>query len=220
MLQRLTPNSRDQGRPGHIRPLPSKRRPTMMVAGLALTALGALVAWEVYGVAGHQTPVLVMARDVPVGQRLQPQDLRVVGMGIDPAVQSVDASNKSAIVGSWAAVDLKAGSLLAPGQIAKSLVPNSGQVVVPLALKPSQLPARGIRPGDRVVVTAVSSETQTSAGQGRWPVDHPGYVDRIGPPDADGLIVVDLVVPATDGTTLARQAATGKVAIVLKSRAG
>ncbi|MEU5859788.1 SAF domain-containing protein [Nonomuraea sp. NPDC047529] len=188
----------------------------MLVAGVALTALGALVAWQVYGVASERVPVLVMARDVPVGQALQAQDLRTVALGLDAAVQTVDAAGKSMVIGKRAAIDLKAGSLLSPTHMTETLVPAPGEVVVPVALKPSRLPARGIQPGDRVVATAVSP---SEAGHGPAQ-DQAARVDRVGQPDADGLVVVDLIVPAAAGTTLARQAAEGQVAIVLQSRAG
>lgn len=212
LLKRLSPPREA----GQLRPLPSRRSPMMLVVGVALTALGALGAWQVYGVASQRVPVLVMARDVPVGQQIQAQDLRTVALGVDAAVQSVDATGKSSLIGKRAAVDLKAGSLLSPAHVTETLVPGAGEVVVPVALKPSRLPARGIQPGDRVVTTAVS------AGEaGRGPAqDHQARVDRVGQPDADGLVVVDLIVPAAAGTALARQAAEGTVAIVLQSRAG
>ncbi|MDF5759045.1 SAF domain-containing protein [Spongiactinospora sp. TRM90649] len=211
MLQRLAP-AKEPGLAGAVRPLPNRRNPMLLAASVGLTALGALIAWQLYGVAGHRTPVLVMARDVPIGQELQAQDLRPVALGLDAAVQALDASGKSTVIGRRAAVDLKAGSLLSPAHVTDALVPAPGQVIVPVALKPSQLPARGIQSGDQVMATAVPA--------GSAPADHPARVDRVGQPDADGLVVVDLVVPATDGTALARQAAEGKIAIVLQSRAG
>ncbi|MEV0168980.1 SAF domain-containing protein [Nonomuraea fuscirosea] len=212
LLQRLSP-SRDTGQ---VRPLPSRRSPMMLVAGVALTALGALVAWQVYGVASERVPVLVIARDVPIGQQLQAQDLRTVALGLDATVQSVDAAGKSTVIGKRAAVDLRAGSLLSPTQVTETLVPAPGEVVVPVALKSSRLPARGVQPGDRVVATALSSGA-TGAGPAQ---EQPARVDRVGPPDTDGLVVIDLIVPAAVGPALARQAADGAVAIVLQSRAG
>ncbi|MFI6321604.1 SAF domain-containing protein [Nonomuraea sp. NPDC050556] len=214
MLQRL---AKPAPQPPPARPLPGKRRPLMLAASVAVIALGAVGAWEVYGVATHQTPVLVMANDIPLGQVLQQQDLRTVAMGMDPSVQSFTAGQRSMVIGKRAAVDLRAGSLLAPSQITDSLVPAPGQVVVPVAVRVSQLPARGIQPGDRVVATVVLTDAQ---GQQARPADHPAQVDRVGQADADGLMVVDLLVPATDGTSLARQAASGKVALVLQSKAG
>ncbi|PZG45885.1 hypothetical protein C1I98_15140 [Spongiactinospora gelatinilytica] len=184
----------------------------MLLASVGLTALGALIAWQVYGVAAHRTPVLVMARDVPIGQPIGAQDLRTVALGLDPGVQTVEAAGKSGIIGWRAAVDLKASGLLSRGQVTDAVVPAPGETIVPVALKPSRLPARGIRPGDRVLAAAVSD--------GATPADHPARVDRVGPLDADGLVVVDLVVPAADGTALARQAADGEIALVLRSRAG
>lgn len=159
LLQRLSPPKEA----GQVRQLPSRRSPMMLVASVALTALGALVAWQVYGVASQRVPVLVMARDVPIGQRIQAQDLRTVALGVDAAVQSVDATGKSTLIGKRAAVDLKAGSLLAPAHVTETLVPGPGEVVVPVALKPSRLPARGIQPGDRVVATTAST---TEPGRG------------------------------------------------------
>lgn len=187
----------------------------MLVVSIALTALGALIAWQVYGIAGHRTPVLVMARDVPIGQQLQAQDLRTVALGLDSGVRAVEATDKGAVIGKRAAVDLKVGTLLAPAHLTGTLVPAPGQVVVPVALKPSQLPARGIQPGDRVVAAVAPA---ISIGQGA-PADYQARVDRVGEPDADGLIVVDLVVPAGEGSALARQAADGKIALILQSRA-
>ncbi|RBQ16955.1 hypothetical protein DP939_28300 [Spongiactinospora rosea] len=208
LLQRLKPPAET----GQVRPLPGRRSPMMFLASVGLTALGALIAWQVYGVAAHRTPVLVMARDVPIGQPIAAQDLRTVALGLDPGVQMVEASGKSGIIGWRAAVDLKAGGVLSRGQLTDAVVPAPGETIVPVALKPSRLPARGIRPGDRVVAAAVSD--------GATPADHPARVDRVGPLDADGLVVVDLVVPAADGTALARQAADGEIALVLRSRAG
>lgn len=217
MFQR-PPSPKETGHTVQVRPLPSRRSPMMLMASVALTALGALIAWQVYGVATHRTPVLAMARDVPIGQQLQPQDLRTVALGLDTAVPTIDATGKGTVIGRRAAVDLKAGSLLAPAHLTETLVPAPGQVVVPVALKPSQLPARGIQPGDRVIATAVPSASAESGS--RLALEHPAMVDRVGEPDTDGLIVVDLIVPAEDGTALSRQAAEGKIAMVLQSRAG
>lgn len=109
--------------------------------------------------------------------------------------------------------------MLAPSQVTDAIVPAPGQAIVPVALKPSQLPARGIQPGDRVVATAVLPATPGRTAGGS-PIEHVARVDQVGRPDADGLVVVDLVVPATEGTALARQAADGRIALVLQSRAG
>ncbi|WP_158578989.1 SAF domain-containing protein [Spongiactinospora rosea] len=182
---------------------------------MALTGLGALIGWEVYAAATRHTPVLVMARDVSVGQVLQLQDLRTVSMGMDPGVARFDASDKPMVIGKRAAVGLKSGTLLAPSQVTDQVIPGPGEVVVPLALKPSQLPARGLRPGDQVTITVAAD-----AGAQREVLYHHGRVDRVSPIDADGFVVVDVIVPAADGPALARQAAAGKTALVLRSAVG
>ncbi|WP_182900997.1 hypothetical protein [Microbispora sp. H10830] len=77
-----------------------------------------------------------------------------------------------------------------------------GQQLVPLALKPGQLPARGLRAGDRVLVAA----ELTDPGQETRAVvkDLPAVVDRVGEADPDGVRVVDLLVGLVAGSSRVR----------------
>ncbi|MEN3533608.1 SAF domain-containing protein [Microbispora sp. ZYX-F-249] len=196
-----------------VRPVPGKRRPAMAVVGVLAVALSAVTMLQLYQVAAHRTQVLVMAHDVPIGQVIEPQDLTSVGVGVVPGIQWTRAQDRDGVIGKRATADLKAGTLLAPSQFGTALTPDNGQQIVPIALKATQLPARGLKPGDLVVAAAVPEE-------GRQGVEYRALVDKVGQPDADGTVVVDFLVPATTGTALARLAAEGKIAMVLGSRAG
>ncbi|TQS09878.1 hypothetical protein FLX07_02120 [Microbispora bryophytorum] len=198
--------------PPTARPVPGKRRPAMAVVGVLAVVLSAVTVLQVYQLAAHRTQVLVMARDVPIGQVIEAQDLSSLGVGVVPGMQWIRTRDRDGVIGKRATADLKAGTLLAPSQLGTALTPDDGQQIVPIALKATQLPARGLKPGDRVVAAAVPEE-------GRQGVEYRALVDKVGQPDADGTVVVDFLVPATTGTALARLAAEGKVAMVLASRA-
>ncbi|MFC0861669.1 SAF domain-containing protein [Sphaerimonospora cavernae] len=195
------------------RPVPGKRRPAMAVVGVLAVVLSAVVGLQLYQVAAHRTQVLVMARDVPIGQVIEAQDLTSLAVGVVPGMQWTRTQDRDGVIGKRATADLRAGTLLAPSQFGTALIPDDGQQIVPIALKASQLPARGLKPGDWVVAAAVAEE-------GRQGVDYRALVDKVGQADADGTVVVDLLMPATTGTALARLAAEGKIAMVLGSKAG
>lgn len=212
-------------RAGEAAPLPAlprQRRPKMWLLGVFLVGLGAL-AGAAYSLSTQErTPVVVMARDVPVGARVSAADLRSAAVAVESGVEVVPAGRMSRVTGSFAAVPLRAGTVLAASQLTSGVAPGQGQQVVPVALQPSQLPARELRPGDRVVVAATPGAPATGgAAAGTAPVLEetvPAVVDRVGSPDPQGTVVVDLVVDADQGVVVAQQASTGRIAVVIISR--
>ncbi|WP_055483748.1 SAF domain-containing protein [Sphaerimonospora mesophila] len=183
----------------------------MAVVGVLAVVLSAVTVLQLYQLAAHRTQVLVMARDVPIGQVIEAQDLTSLAVGVMPGLQWTRAQDRDGVIGKRATADLRAGTLLAPSQFGTVVTPDDGQQIVPIALKASQLPVRGLKPGDRIVAAAVPEE-------GRQGVEYRALVDRVGHPDVDGTVVVDLLMPATTGTALARLAAEGKIAMVLGTR--
>lgn len=194
-----------------------RRRPALMALGVALTAAGALVATWLVTSAGDRDAVLVLARDVPAGTVLVEADLRATDVALDPGVAVVPATDEAAVVGQVAAVDLTTGSLLAPGQVAPSAPPGEGEVLVPLAVRASQLPAGGVRAGDRLLVVdtpPVGSDAGTS------PASFPVTVVRLGPVDVNGVAVLDVTTSDGDGPAVAVRSATGRFALVLLPTGG
>ena len=69
-------------------------------------------------------------------------------------VQVIPASQLSQVVGHVAGTTLHPGMLLIAAELATRRPPNPGQVLVPLPVRPSELPASGLQPGDQVLVVA------------------------------------------------------------------
>ncbi|WP_421740711.1 SAF domain-containing protein [Cellulomonas sp.] len=191
-----------------------RRRPALLVAGVAMVALGALaVAWLVSS-AGQRTDVVVMARDVAYGSTIVAGDLGTTAVSVDPTVRLVQADDASTLVGQVAATNLARGSLVEPADVTQMGVVGPDEVLVPLPLSADRVPAGGLAAGDRLLVVdapPLGADPATGA-----PESFQARVVRAGPPDINGLVMVDVVAAAADGPALATRAATGRFAIVVQ----
>jgi hypothetical protein len=204
---------------GQLRPLPRRRRPAMVALGVALVGAGVLGGAALFQRVNHQVPVLVVSTAVPAGAVVTSADLSTVSVAAGPGVQLVPARQEGQVVGLVAASNLRPGALLSATDLTRSLPPAAGQMLVPVAFKPSQLPASGLAAGDHVVVVwapGASSSAASAATTGR---DYEAVVEDVASaPDQDGFQVVDLLVPAASGPGLAREAASGNVVLTVLSR--
>ena len=207
-----------------LRPLPRSGQRNRVLGGLLLVAVsGALVAW-LFVTASDRTPVLVVARDVPVGARITAADLITAQVGADSSVRTVPETRKTQMVGLFAAVDLRAGTLLTPSELTDAQSPQPGQMLVPVAQKASQLPA--LSPGDQVTVVPTpgsGGQDNSSSGNGAaGPLTHPvpAVVDQVTDPDAEGTVRVQLLVSSDAGSLILQQASTGRWALAVTARRG
>lgn len=208
---------------GPLPPLPRQRRRRMLVLGLLLVLAGALTAGYLFTGMSDRTSVLMLSRDVPIGTQVTAADLATTQVAADTGVAVIPGSQLHQVVGRFAAVDLRKGTLLAPSQLTSALSPRAGQQVVPISLKLEQLPARGLNAGDQVLVIATpgqqgQEQATTGSGAALLDQDTAATVDQVSSPDADGVVRVDLVVDARVGPPIAKQASTGRLALVLTSR--
>ncbi len=203
---------------GQLRGLPRKRRPGMIALAAALIGAGILASAALYNRENHQVPVLIVTASVPVGSVITSADVGTTTVAAGPGVQTIPARQLSQVVGLVAATSLRPGTLLAPSELTSKLAPGPGQDLVPVALKPSGLPASGLAPGDQVLVVATPAATGSGAAQVLTsPVA--AVVEAVNSvPDQDGYDVVDLLVTSSNGPAVAEQAATGQVALVVTSR--
>ena len=120
-----------------------------------LVAAGALGAAFAYTSVSDTQEVLVVNRDIARGETIEPGDLTVVRVSVDPALTPISGSQKSSIEGSRAAVDLWAGTLLSEQQVTENLVPGEGESLVGISLTPAQMPSEPLYSGDtvRIVTT-------------------------------------------------------------------
>ncbi len=211
--------------PGRLRGLPRRRRPAMIALSVALIGAGIVVSAGLYQRANHQSPVVLVTAAVPAGATITAADLGTTTVAAGPGIQLIPARQLPQVIGEIAATSLRPGTLLAASELTTAQPPAAGQVLVPVPVKPSELPASGLFPGDQVLAVATPGAAGGTPGNGGAPtapvLAHPvsGVVQKVSnTPDQDGLDVVDLLVPASVGTVLAQQAATGQIALILTRR--
>lgn len=204
-----------------------RRRPGLIALSVALIAAGGLSGALLFTASGQRSAVLVVARDVPVGRAITDVDLAPASLALDPAVKAVPVTRKADMVGKRAAVALTAGSLLSPTQVTSTSLVKADEQLVGVALKPSQLPASRLAPGQRVLIVSTPDPAQAAAAGGKAsepagvPKTLAATVVAVGEAaPATGVVTVDVAVPSADGPTLAAHAATGAVALVVAAQGG
>ncbi len=223
----LRPAARGAARPDGTRrqapapaapgPVPRQRRRSVLALGVVLAGTGALAGAWAFTAAVHRADVLAIARDVPAGTRITAADLTAVPVSASE-ITMIPARQETQAVGEFAAVPLRAGSLLVPADLTTAMVPGPGQQLVPVALKASQLPASGLAPGEQVLVIATPGAAgQPASGSAQAPLtqDVPATVYRVSAPDDSGTVVADLLVAAGQGPAVAEQDSTGQIALVI-----
>ena len=206
---------------GQLRGLPRRRRPAMIALAAALVGAGILASAALYNRENHQVPVVMVTAAVPVGAVITSADVGTTTIAAGPGLATIPARQLSQVVGLVAATSLRPGTLLSPSEVTSKLSPGPGQDLVPVAVKPSGLPASGLAPGDQVLVVATPAAAG-GTGSGAAPVlTQPVQatveaVDTV--TDQNGLNVVDLLVPSSIGPAVAEQAASGQIALVVTHR--
>ena len=193
-----------------------RRRPALLAVGVSTTALGVLSGVFLVNRAGTREDVLSVRQPVAYGSVITADDLATVQVSHDPGLSTMPASQLSLAVGKVATTQLAPGSLLTASELADTAPPAAGQVLVALAVPPSRLPAGSLQPGDRLLVVdtpAAGADAPTLP-----PATVTASVVRLGPPDVNGITVVDVIVAAKDGPSLAARSATGRIALVLQPR--
>jgi hypothetical protein len=202
--------------------LPRRRRPGMIALAVALVGAGILASTAVYSATNRRVPVLVAEAYVPAGGLITSADVGTAGVSAGSGVQMIPASQLSQVVGQVAGSALHPGMLLTAAELATQRPPAPGQVLVPLPLRPSALPASGLRSGDRVlVVPTPGAQGQPGSANAAPALSVPvaGIVEAVRTAtNSDGFDVVDILVPQQSGPNLAAQASTGQFALVVTHR--
>ncbi|NGN63202.1 hypothetical protein G5C51_04670 [Streptomyces sp. A7024] len=196
-------------------PVRRQRRWALVAVGLVLAALGALVAMAAVNNAGNRQQVLVLAADVPLGQKIESGDLKVVSVSADPALEPVKAGEKDQVVGRSAKVGLVKGSMLTQGQLTSKTAGDDKQVVGVQA-KRGQMPSGVLEPGDQVALVTTPAEGEDVAE--KTPSKVIGTVVSVSDPDPNGAVVVNVAVSPTEGPTVAARAAADRIALVREPR--
>ncbi len=147
---RRTPDPRTTKAPLRFRP--SARRRNRIALGVVLGAIaigGNIVA---YTSLDDSEPVVQAVRDIPAGELIRPDHLRVVDLEVDDAVNVIPGDRVDSLVGSYAKVRIVSGSLVVGQSIQPTPLVEPGRSVVAVVVPPAELPA-GLR--ERVPVHVV-----------------------------------------------------------------
>lgn len=197
---------------------PRQHRRGLLLLGVIVVAGGGVLAFHTINDMSDRVPVVVVTRDVAVGQQITSNDVTTTMVGADNVVvETVPGRELRRLIGMRAAADLVTGMLVTPRLVTDQLSPTDAQQLVPVAMKPSRIPARGLKPGDPVLVVP-APDVQAEPSKSDIPPGTEAVVDQVKGPDTDGLVVVDLLVASTDGPSLATLAADGRVALILNPR--
>ena len=128
------------------------RRPLVTVASALLVLASIAIFASVYSSADHRVPVLVVTSTIRQGQRITGSDLGTVDVAASGGLSVIPVASASELSGTWAAVTIPAGSLMALSDVTSSRPLAGGSAVVGLALKEGQLPSNGVEPGDQVMI--------------------------------------------------------------------
>lgn len=155
-------------RPGRASPPPAKglpkparrRRPLLVLVGVALAALAAALVAALLNAATATTLVWATAADVARGHPVEVDELVPVDVSSSAAQRLLAASveSRDQLIGQVWAVDLPEGQLLSPALVTERLAVADGHALVGLRLDPGAFPAAGLRPGDVVMVTEAAQQ--------------------------------------------------------------
>ena len=119
----------------------------------ALLVFGSIAAFAtLYASADHEQPVLIVTQTIEQGQRIMAGDLGQASAAISGGVVPIPVADAAELSGRRAAVTIPPGSLLTLADTTATQPISSGDAVVGMALKPGQLPAAGVEPGEQVMI--------------------------------------------------------------------
>lgn len=203
--------------PVAMTPTPLRRRPALLVLGLCLTALGGVMSAWLYAATSNTVTIVAVAAPVQRGQLLTADMLTTASIVNDPRLDTVPGEELTSLVGRRAALDLAAGGVVTTSSVTDAVVPGQGESVVGVTLTRAQLPSEPLVAGDVVRLVA------TPRAQDDTPTQPPAVIEAVVQAttsvEETGEIIVDVLLPDASAPALAAQAATGRIALVLDSRA-
>lgn len=206
---------------GRLRSLPRRRRPAMIALAVAMAGAGVVVSAAIYQQAGRRVAVVMVTHAVPAGAVITQGDVGTTSIAVGGGIAVLPAAELGRVVGQVASVPLQPATLLAPSQLSAALPPAPGQELVAAAVRPADLPASGLAPGDHVLIVATPGD-QGQAGVPVAPsltVPARGVIEAVTrATDSDGLFVVDLLVSDADAVAVASQVSTGQFALIVTRR--
>jgi hypothetical protein len=181
---------------------------------VALVAIGGLLAAFAFYAATRTGDFLAVARPVAAGATITTDDLVVVQVNSAAGLTPLAASQRGDAVGKRAKVSLVPGTLLTADQLTDEELVGPGQQQVGLGLKPEQMPAARLGPGDKVRLVALAAPNSSETGSS--PETFPAtVVDSAPRRENEELTVLYVAVSANDAARVVELAGAERLGVVL-----
>jgi ABC-type amino acid transport substrate-binding protein len=135
------------------------RRRARVATGALVVALAVAGNVLIYSSINDSTEVLQVVRDVPAGDLITADDLRVVEVDADSSVPTVSPDRIGEVVNRYARVHIAAGSLMVDVLAQPQPLVAIGQGVVAVEIRPTRIPA-GLRERSRVLLVGVGQSDE------------------------------------------------------------
>jgi len=142
---------------------PSRRRPSWVLAGVAMVVLAALLGAYLFQAVTDEMSVMVAAHDLEPGEPVAPDDLRVVQMGQAGDLRAIQSNQQDLIIGQAPRAPIPAGTVLNTGlfvPVAEAI--PAGRVVVGASFVAGEVPTPSLRSGDAVTLVMVAPSSQAA----------------------------------------------------------
>ena len=195
-------------------PVRQKRPGYAVVAIVFIVGLGALGAFF-YSRAGQKTPVVVVAKDVPAGHRIERSDLTTVNVA--GGFTAIAGSNLDSVLWQVATVELLPGTPLQRAMVTSANPLPAGSSKVGVELRPGQLPAGGINDGAKVEILQLPNKNSAAANapQNATVLATGATVyESASDPSQTGGTLITLIVPSGNAPAIAAASSSGLVALV------
>jgi hypothetical protein len=205
---------------------PRQRRPALAALAVLLIVGGAALAGLLALRVDERVPVLVAARDIPVGQQITTADLAVARIAAE-GVAVVGSGKADRVIGQYATRTIRAKQLIDASVVDRSGFLRPGSVAVGVPMTPGRVPAQGLEVGDVVQVLRVPKEGAPTVLVGRAAVSQTTLQasrsngltgGSQGTSVADGNQAATLVVDAGQANAVAASAAAAEITLVLLER--
>lgn len=198
--------------------LPTReRRPGYVALAVVLIVGLAALGGYFYTRAEAKTPVVVVVRDIPAGHTISRADLSTVAVA--GAVTAIGGPRLDSVVGQTAAVELLPNTLLQRAMISATPGLAAGQARVGVQVRPGQIPADGLNPGDTVQILQLPAKDATtstgSTGTSATVLASKALVySTTADPSAAGGTLLTVLVPTKAAEGIAAASNAGLVALV------
>lgn len=200
-----------------VPPVRTRRSGIWLAAAIVLILLGAIGGAFVYTTASNTEQVFVAASTIARGDTIERDDLTTIALAAGQTTQAIPVARANDVIGKIATDNIAAGGMITESDLTTTLPVPSGQALVGLELKSSQLPAQALVGGDEIVIVPVATQSATGVPTTVDPsTTVQATVSQVRTSaNTTGTVVVDVYVDARSAANVTSLAAAGGVAIYL-----